>query len=1204
MSTKQNGMSTACGWIGLVALLALSGCGDSGDGSDISVPDAATGDSDTDADTDSDVDSDADSDSDADTDTDTDSDTDTGECTDNDDCTDDPANPICTDGVCGPCSDGILDCPCDDDSCSEGECVDGTCVDCDRGDVGCVCRANDTCEDGAVCGDDGICEPCTDGIEFCPCGAGDTCDTGLVCESGTCVEDTCSAGTEGCPCDEDSCDDDDLYCDNLDICRACTSEVAGCPCESDDTCLGDNYCDTSASACVECPSDDKPASCGCTDSGDCDSPLVCDADDEVCRDRIDCASAGCAENQLCDDTGPDGLCLDGQCEGGYEWNSSTSSCDPLEPQYCADSGGIPSAQAVACEAMEKGCALDEYEQVVCVDTCESLECLALDRDCVAATDPTDDAVCSDCMPGYEEIAGPLDAGLPDAGGADAGPVDPSGFVCVTDSSANCAQGDSDSILSECDDRFMLCVPGTGSDGASCQGCKSGGVFEPDLNMCVELPGCGSDVCEADEFCDYPQTGEIPGCVARCPTGQAYDGDGFCAVCATICPDGLTFGRQIDGECVCEDEVFCAQQFDGADRCVVSPCPEGEATDGTTCTACVLACGNDEGERTRIWPIRTRQNECICETQAGYYLPYGSSASPRLCDQDLDGWINETAESTYTVASTAVQGKTGEAMLANFRCEIREIDRIVQINEYGQKREVGVCSGELYNWEPDSLPVACEGVNLAVMILAEPDVIDDDNAMANDATSFYPYRTRALKAAEVNSLTRACVSTGSDYNSNGIVDLVEAQPLTKLEAGGASDAELLLLSNTHFIELHTTGYTPPTSVLLSGSLWVKERSRCAAEFPVTYSVGRGGYWEGCLRRRDNDWDEAEDRTGIDFGYTACAAADGTCPLPSPTTTDDNDDGDQTLDHDLCAYESFGNLPLDEEPWLGMNHSSQFRCAQVSSGGGAHQVPRSLLQGGTGVDAYDFNHCTANGTVSPSDGYPQPSDPVIECVYQDGAGGGDVADDAVGMVSVNYLPDYPVYPPAPPDPPPYTRGCIDEAGGTIGDTIDGPGWSLLCPGYTENPTGVFTTDNLGDFGKLMCSCGNEYSGTNCEFACPVRYGNSLLESRLHRGNNAYDGYTEAQKSEYGCDPLSGYCLAVPPDPYTGFTGGRQGLWMCGEFTASRGVDGKVFMTGSFEESSGTVAGELRGAVRTVPFVRTQMAADPGVCSGDANKCFTLF
>ena len=44
-----------------------------------------------------------------------------------------------------------------------------------------------------------------------------------------------------------------------------------------------------------------------------------------------------------------------------------------------------------------------------------------------------------------------------------------------------------------------------------------------------------------------------------------------------------------------------------------------------------------------------------------------------------------------------------------------------------------------------------------------------------------------------------------------------------------------------------------------------------------------------------------------------------------------------------------------------------------------------------------------------------------------------------------------------------------------------WKSLCPGYASNPAGVSAQANPGDFGKLVCGCGFNYGGANCDEGC---------------------------------------------------------------------------------------------------------------------------
>ncbi len=191
------------------------------------------------------------------------------------------------------CLDGTVGCPCDNGSCSEGQCVSGWCIDCLRGEDGCLCRSNGTCDQGLVC-TDGVCELCPPGESGCACLEGDACTGGLVCQAGVCVQEQCVDGSLGCPCrpwNEPPRCDGDAYCGDNDLCVACSNDVAGCAC----------------------------------DEGACSGGLFCVED--LCQEILDCEGlkdAGlCGEHQLCD-AGP--VCREGECEPSYLWDEDLVDC--------------------------------------------------------------------------------------------------------------------------------------------------------------------------------------------------------------------------------------------------------------------------------------------------------------------------------------------------------------------------------------------------------------------------------------------------------------------------------------------------------------------------------------------------------------------------------------------------------------------------------------------------------------------------------------------------------------------------------------------------------------------------------------------------------------------------------------------------------------------------------------------------------------
>ncbi len=1176
-------------------------------------------------------------------------------CATDEECAADPdlgaTSPYCSDGVCVACADGKIGCACAaGDTCDDGECVQGTCTDCARGDLACICRANDTCTaDDVVCGDDGLCRQCQAGEQDCPCDDTDpnSCNDGLKCDSGTCVPDDCTAGALDCPCDADgACVDATAYCDDNDVCKSCSSDIAGCGCDQNGECQNDLYCGDQ-DTCQECGDTNRPATCACDDTRTCAQGLICDGTDSVCRAPLTCADLDC-QNQTCDENadGEDATCTSGECVDGYYWNGSA--CAAGSGTTCYDASGLPTSDEIDCEDQGKAC-VDTPAGAQCVDTCESLDCLGDHRDCTPGVSTTDDAVCGDCQPGF---------------------VDDGSGTCVVDTTANCVIGDPNSLVDTCAARYQQCESVNGG-GATCGDCLSGRVYDPESNSCIEVKRCGNSICTDSQFCYYPEDGATPSCMDRCASGQAYDpSSDSCVSCSIGCGNGELFGTLVDGSCACEDQVYCQYQYDQTvatrSRCFETPCADGEAADATgTCSACPtsLVCGQNAGERSRIWPVRDSSGQCTCETQQGYYHPYGQSGAPAECDADADGWINDSANDSYLISTSGTLDLT---VLGNFRCDRRTIDRVRLVNEYGQRRYLAICktqSGkQLFDWSPEeSLPTDCQANGLEEVVLKEPDDLDSDAAIGNDDT-LYPYDgTRKLKAAEVNAMTKACVSSSADYNDNLVDDITEEQALsladvtnpTKFNIANPDNGDFLFAATSYFVELHTGHYEAASIATDPGQYVITERSRCDDVAPV-YEVGPGFYDESCLRRRDDTFDASGNRTGYDFAYWSCSDVDsGTCPLPDPTMllTGNDTNNDRITDHDLCALKAAGMLPLKDSngdiidtPWLGMNHHSQFRCMAVgtSTDFSKATIDRTVLSGASGgAQAYwDFSTCEATDCSSSTNTMcaenrsqtsgRNPLVPEFGCTYHPGDTSSDPnaagapADGDVGFVAARFT-----------NFGGYTRGCVNESLDTIdGDTksLDqNKGFSKLCPGYESNadPAAFLTAGNPGDFGRLMCSCNVNYGGDQCQYACPADITTQRVDAnnnnfpasnpggswRLHVGgpqtavSDPTRALTTAEKADYACFD-SGYCLTYDPYNENGisFQGGRRGFWMCGNFTATRPADSSS--TDPFHDGT-TQSGqnlELRGAIKLTPMVRTPTDSNgaqqqPSGCTS-ANNCFTLF
>lgn len=1124
------------------------------------------------------------------------------------------ANGFCKEGVCGACEPGTPGCACDDQGmCASSECIADVCVMCDRGDLDCVCRNNGTCKAGNQCdAASNLCVACEPGVEGCPCDAG-ACGDGLVCQSEVCVPDPCTDGATGCPCDNGSCTSGGDYCDGMGVCQECSSDVPGCECAPGDVCEGDNYCDAQT-VCQACPESDRPETCGCTESSVCAQGLVCDQEDFECRPVLTCADLGCG-NFVCDDSLEDAVCLEDQCIEGYTFDAGTGSCVAATPDRCLDEAGDPTEAAIACEMMSKAC-VDTTGGVACVDTCATLSCPSSNRDCVPAATPQQDAACGVCVPGFVEE------------------TDQNGVTsCVRDAAANCSPADPNSIRTVCDGRFQQCV--SDAQGAYCGECSDGRYFDLDSNKCVEIVFCGNSICGDGEFCFYPQDGSAPSCANTCMDGEAFNEEsGQCEACAVQCADGENFPAMIsvpDGNggttqtCACADDVFCSYHSDGTSaRCFESECESGEArtSAGNTCSSCNLNCLTVPGATGRVWPIKNIAGDCLCETRDGFYYQLGGSSSALECDLDRDGWINQQARTTYGNALNVQD----QSQLGNFRCQLREVDRVRLVNEYGQRRDVALCNGLFYDWNPSvgPPPECATQQDRATVILYEPDTIDDDQKMSSQP-EFPSYGSRLLRASEVNPMTKACINASADYNDNGVPDLTEAQPLKKGDLGdpAATDEEYFFRAFANFVELHTAYYRPPSLANEPGIYVIEERSRCDDDFPLRYENPRDGfYWDQCTRSRRGDFDgAAEGRPGFDFANYHCDAMTGACQLEDLSilaTGSDGADLDVIPDHDLCALDAANMLPLSSDSWLGMTHHSQFQCVSFQSGVVAaneyHKVSISnVYEGGVGSPQFTANGCDADQMCNPMDANCQESvpkvptsDPVLGVIAQPRApkftcqrrASSMLSNDQVGFANVRYLRSSDSASLAWSNGS-YIRGCVDESEGT-----DGFGFSNYCGGSPNNSNGsggnqspsggLLTGANAGDYGRLICSCNDNYSGNDCSVVCT---------SGLHVGgvSTQFDSaapITAAQKAEWDCGD-DYFCKLYPTvqGANGGFPGGRRGFWLCGEQVLNAHVTGEP--TNSGTDAQGSVY-KLEGKIERVPIGRTPLKS---ACPANA-PCYESF
>lgn len=222
-------------------------------------------------------------------------------------------------GADGGCDPGTLACECgEDDACARGQCVAGVCTLCTRGEPGCLCRADGSCQDDLLC-TDGQCTACPAGQAGCAC-RGAECDEGLMCTSGSCAPVSCPPGSADCPCRRLSS-------------PACTDSV----------CLGDGVCRV-------CNGD--RAGCACV-GGNCTAGLLCDAGScrlpRSCEDLV--ADGICVEHQRCVASADvDASCVAETCDEGFVWDRGR--CVPGLPN-CAP--GQPGSLLDTCTSQLRQC---------------------------------------------------------------------------------------------------------------------------------------------------------------------------------------------------------------------------------------------------------------------------------------------------------------------------------------------------------------------------------------------------------------------------------------------------------------------------------------------------------------------------------------------------------------------------------------------------------------------------------------------------------------------------------------------------------------------------------------------------------------------------------------------------------------------------------------------------------------------------------
>jgi hypothetical protein len=697
----------------------------------------------------------------------------------------------------------------------------------------------------------------------------------------------------------------------------------------------------------------------------------------------------CAAGLTCSNGGLE--CRNGYCIDRLNCSVGTIDCpcgtgDSCSPSLTCSAGVCRSCtnDVTGCPCVSGTCRslVCDAASVTCrsAKTCSNAGCVA-HQQCAPGT-ATQDATCLiSCEPGYLWNV---------ANG-----------TCVPDPAATCLAG-LGSIQQACASRLRLCVQDAA--GVHCGDCLNGAIEED--GACRAVRACDALGCAAaHRSCTPPGThadaecGDCePGFVIsenQCVADPTKNCTGIQAACDAknmLCVEGVS-GAMCQGckgghildlaKATCRLPHTCAN--------LPTPCSggqmcrEGMATTDATCYVPCPPC-NGEGE-DGSWPELTSSGKCICKTKPGYFYSLSGTTGTFPCDADGDGWTREAARFSIDSVDPVIR--------ANARCSLRKVNAFVLENEQGQV-----------------LPVPIEPpIPLYETVRNDDQEVLDGEAGSNALPLYGGADGRALRAAELNSLTKACAGPMADFNDNGLSDISEhenAQPIVPSD----------LVSHfqkyerfSYFIELHSGSHERTTDGL--GAYRIKEKKRGISpdnNFAFRYGVEESGirtsdYWQSCPRSRDAWYNKG-----------------------APTVTMD-----------------FASLSGPDNLWKGMMHHSQFKCIKIVDDiayqeadrvAGRHLQtastlgdPPSSLQ--DGMQQQDYLHATPNvcaaQPASKGMASSNPVDPVIRCTAKDRSSVqvGQVLWAAVRLVDSSH----------------YSRGCILQCNG----------YPYLCPGSDpDSPT----------------------------------------------------------------------------------------------------------------------------------------------------------
>jgi cysteine-rich repeat protein len=515
----------------------------------------------------------------------------------------------------------------------------------------------------------------------------------------------------------------------------------------------------------------------------------------------------------------------------------------------------------------------------------------------------------------------------------------------------------------------------------------------------------------------------------------------------------------------------------------------------------------------VSPSQTKNGICICETKEGYFWE-ASSGKSEPCDGDGDGWIRQTALDAMRSDDPVIK--------ANARCAsvLHRVDMLGLITEQGVALPIDITTV----LAPSIFKAATlyqDGVG--GVVLTEPLLYDSEELLAGQvATGGFPNFAggRAPKAAELNPLTKSCVSAGADFNGNGIADVEEWPGHAKAKPDAISQ---LAIKFSYWIELHrgwwakapppvtlpvgATPVDPAEAATPVGVYFIAEKHRAllapgptqlALVEPTTTSQG---YWRQCRRQVASDY-----KTAVNDGAT-------------------------TIGFDFASWSH------QSPAWgQGMTHHSQFHCAVIAAVDAvlSESEKQFKIRSSELDKKWTVNECKYGASshaplpisatqITAFDDKSQarnPSDPV--------ASGCSVAAPSTGAaywLVARYTPYIKAED--------YGRGCINECIDAVVDT---------CPYVLNDPHSMYACiGNKDNSGAAMCTCNNGYYGEPAK-GCAPKCGDGIIATSnevCDDGNtNTNDGCSDACQCEGWSTPV--LSSKVGPNGYSYKTGTCQ----CGE------------------------------------------------------------